>query len=374
MEGSAGATPSPPTSAQATRPTWSLRMGRVLHAWMSRSTDSACTPDNFVASCESMLQSSSSFLYSIHGLTVSSEFQCADLAPGSGVPDVRIRSGQVPHRLANPRAAGVLFEVDADNYLLRVDGIARYRASLGREVIVEQMPGATSGDVQTFLFGTVFSALLQQRGALVMHAGAFVGPTGAVLVAGNSGCGKSTLLATQSRALLADDAVVITPGEADGLVAQPSVPRLKLWRDAVERLGYPIEGLSQVRCGVEKYALDVAPRFSRTPQPVAGIVVIDVHNQAHVSVEPVENSARFAAVRAHTRNFKVVEGSGTQLRHFQIAAALAACVPIVRVRRPLEGDSLDEVVASVEHILTSWEPSSGSRPIRNLAIPGFALS
>lgn len=57
--------------------------------------------------------------------------------------------------------------------------------------------------------------LLAERGAAALHAAAFLGPAGAVVLAGGSGSGKSTtatLAAEQGMAPLADDAVVFAGG------------------------------------------------------------------------------------------------------------------------------------------------------------------
>src|SRR5438034_11696594 len=96
---------------------------------------------------------SDSHLYAIHGLTVSSEFAWPLVASGLGVPDVCIRYGDVPVRLDDARTSGVLFEVSPDNYLLRIDGVARYWVRAGREIVVEPAAHAEPNDIWTFLVG-----------------------------------------------------------------------------------------------------------------------------------------------------------------------------------------------------------------------------
>ena len=294
------------------------------------------------------------FLYAIHGLTISSDIPCSELQPGAGTPDVRLRYGTVPRHLDAPRAAGVLFEATRDSYLLCIDGIARYWARSGREIVVDPAPNATRADVHTFLFGSVFSALLHQRGGLVLHAGGAVGRRGAVLVAGHSGHGKSTVLAALAKRgyrILTDDAAAIVLDESDRLMVQSGSPQLMLWADAVAQLGHQAEPLSRVRPGIEKYTIDVRSQFKAGPQPLAALYVLETHGGNGVEVERVQHSACFDAVCAQTRNFRVVEGLGMQLAHFKIAAAIAARIPVSRVRRPSDRNSLDEIVTSVDEAL-----------------------
>lgn len=296
----------------------------------------------------------SSHLYALHGLTVASDRPYSELPPGYGSADVHIRTGPVPAQFDSPRAAGVLYQAYEENYLLRVDGVARYWARSGREIVVEPAPGAAAADIGTLLLGTVFSALLHQRGVLVLHAGGVVGPRGAVLFAGESGGGKSTLigaLASRGYGVLTDDASAVTLDANRRPMVQPGWPRLKLWRDAVRRLGHETESLSRVRSGTEKYALHVPAQFMSQQQPLAAIFVLELHGEDRIAVETIENSARFSAVCSHTRGFRVVEGLGMQREHFKIASAVAAAVPMVRVKRPRRGDSLDELVTCVEQAL-----------------------
>ena len=66
------------------------------------------------------------WIYRVHGLTIASEFELPDLAPGAGAPDVMVRRGVVPERLHEPVSVGVLFEASRDHFLIRLDGTARY--------------------------------------------------------------------------------------------------------------------------------------------------------------------------------------------------------------------------------------------------------
>lgn len=298
-----------------------------------------------------MAGSSPSFSYAVHGLTVSSDVPCPELWPAtSETPDVRIRRGPVPEHLDAPRVSGVLFETTTDNYLLCVPGVARYWARAGREILIDQEEDAQPSAVRTFLFGSVFTALLHQRGILVLHAAGVVGARGAVLLAGRSGSGKSTLLATlaeRGHSILADDAAAISLDASGRLMVQPGLPFVGLWKGAATRLGRWSEALRRVRPGIEKYALPVESQFSPTPQPIVAVFVLDVSTGDHVVVEPLEDSARFGAVRAQTRNVRVLDGLEMKLPHFKLVAAVAAHVPVVRLVRPQGRDSLDELVAHV---------------------------
>ena len=294
------------------------------------------------------------FLYSVHGFTVASDFFVSELRPGSGRPDVRIRAGTVPQHLEAPQVRGVLFEAARDQYLLRIAGVAGYLARAGDEIIVEPADGADPSDVCALLFGSPFSALLHQRGVLLLHAGGVVGAKGAVLIAGHSGRGKSTAVAGLAKRgywVLADDAAVVTHRpESDSLLVEPGGQQIKLWLDAAHRLGHETEGLDRVRSGLEKYAVPVWTAASEATA-LAAIFVLETHNQRQVEVDVLEHSAKFEALRTYTRIVRAMDGLGNHVAHFRIASAVAARVPIVRIRRPRGLDSQDEVLALIEPAL-----------------------
>lgn len=294
------------------------------------------------------------YLYRAFGLTIASEIAFPELLPGEGEPDVRVVYGAVPEHLDAPVKTGVLFEAAKDNYLLRVDGVARYLARHGREVLVNRAEGAQDSDVRALLLGSVVTALLHQRNVLVLHAGGVVGRTGAVLIAGHSGQGKSTLLAALAERgypIVADDEAAITFDSAGQPFVHPAYPRLKLWADAVSRLGRDPADMPRVRAKAGKYAFSVEPGFTQHQVPVAHLCVLERGDDSFPRVEPVSDSDGFTTVRQQTRNPRVLQGLGQLAEHFVLAARFAAQVPISRVARPRDGDTVAEIATLIQALL-----------------------
>jgi hypothetical protein len=289
----------------------------------------------------------------VFGVTCEFDFDCAGLPIAGGPPDVRVRRAPVPEHLAAATARGAFFESARNQFLFNIDAVARYLVEGGDTIRIEPHAGAAMPDLQTFLFGPVFTALLHQRGALVLHAGAVVGRGGAVLVAGRSGSGKSTLLAALARRgfrLLTDDVAVVRHDADDRLVVHPGPRYLKLWEDAMERMG-GVEDAIPVRRNVRKFAVPIDSAFADLPEPVKAIYVIDLYSGDAVIREPVEDSARFALLCAHTRAFRVLGSLGVLGAHFQLGAALAGRTPMALLKRPRGRETLDELCAHIERAL-----------------------
>lgn len=278
-----------------------------------------------------------------------------ELATASeGDADVWVRWGTVPASIANPLRTGVLFEASPDEYLLQVPGVARYWVHAGSQVVVDANPGAEPRDVRAFLLGSTVTAVLHQRRRFVLHAGAVVGTNGAVLIAGASGSGKSTLLAAlaaRGYAVVADDlAAISVPAGTGAPTVSPSYPRLRLWRDALLRLGRDPAELFQVRASIDKYLVPL-PEWDRADPVVAAVCVLQLTNDDRVRVLSIDDRDRFALLREHTRLVRVMEGVGMQSEHFAMAARFASAVTMRRVLRPRQAETIAEVLAGVEPLL-----------------------
>ena len=297
---------------------------------------------------------SAAYLYVVYGVTIESEFAFPELAPGSGAPDLRVRRG-VGDESAAAMRTGTFFEARRDGFLLRVEGIGRVWASAARDVVVDVEPAASDAVVRTLLLGLVLTAVLHQRGVLVLHASSVVTRHGAVLLAGHSGDGKSTLLAAlvgRGYEPFGDDAAVITQEGTGRLLAHPGFPYVKLWEDAAIRLGHAFEDAPRVTPGVDKYSFRLGACQTRPPEALAGLCLLGFHDGDNdIRCESVVGREYFAAVREYTRNFSLLEELRMQVPHFHLAAAVASGVPAVRITRPRDGDSLQEVLDRLEPYL-----------------------
>lgn len=91
------------------------------------------------------------FNYKAFGLSIESKFECPELASGSDAPVVSIRRGEVPMTMEDAKASGVLYQAKPNQFLLRIDGIARFMVSDGKEIVIK--PAANSNIDEVRLAG-----------------------------------------------------------------------------------------------------------------------------------------------------------------------------------------------------------------------------
>lgn len=201
--------------------------------------------------------------YTLCARRVSSEIPLPDLLPWTGddrPAELSVTLGPVPPRLNNLAIDRPLLQVSTDGTCrFAISGVAVYLISpTGDQVVIDAAMDPMAPDIRVFLLGTVFGIWCFKRGLLPLHAGCVRIGDGAVALAGVSGIGKSTLTAAflgRGHAVLADDLTVLDVSASGGPVVLPTFPRVKLWRQMMDRLGFSTDGLERTRATLEKFNL-----------------------------------------------------------------------------------------------------------------------
>lgn len=284
-------------------------------------------------------------LYQLHGLTVSSIVALPELlhAPAGATPQVHIRHGRVdPDGLANATTLGPFCQAGARHLWLNVPEVARYLISDGHSITIDPRPGVDDASVRVFLLGSGLGALLFQRGFLVLHGNAIRVGDACLVCAGHSGTGKSTLAASflrRGHEILADDVIAVN----DAGEAIPGFPRLKLWRDAAERLGIDTGGLQRIRPTLEKFNYPLEDGFCGETLPIRWLYILHTRNRPGYELEPVHGMARFEPLRRNTYRVRYMDGMTLQAGHLRLCGQLAGKIRLVRVHRARAGLSPDDL-------------------------------
>ncbi|MBM7518734.1 hypothetical protein [Nocardioides nitrophenolicus] len=299
-------------------------------------------------------------MHSGYGLLIDSELPLPDLAPAPAAParpDVVVRLGAV----APPSADAVLLPrglwLDGERIGIDVPEVGRYACAGGSRITVAAAPGATPEALRLFLLGSALGCLLAQRGLLVLHGNAFVVDGGCAIVLGHSGAGKSTLAAEMHRRgqLVLSDDVVPVDATAHAL---PGWPRIKLWQDALDRLGRDSAGLARVDGRFDKFHVPLDRSGSVAPVPVRWIYVLDRHH-GPLRVVPVTGAAAFASLHEHTYRNEILVGD-LRRTHLARGADLLRTARLARLDRPT---GVDSVAASADAILADIAATPTPIPI-----------
>lgn len=153
-------------------------------------------------------------------------------------------------RLDGDDGAWLSFYRQDDGFLLRFPELADFRiAPDGSTATCWPVPGTDDGTLEHLFLNQVMPMMQSAAGHLVLHAGVVEMPTArdeqaqggqgldakaAIAFLGRSGRGKSTLTASfalSGARFLTDDMLVVERGP-NGVIAQPSHPSIRMWRDS----------------------------------------------------------------------------------------------------------------------------------------------
>ncbi|HEX8571414.1 MAG TPA: hypothetical protein VF759_01540 [Allosphingosinicella sp.] len=285
--------------------------------------------------------------YRLFGLDLRSEIDLAGLAPpcDSPAPDVEIRFGPVP---AGDSAPG--YSAIPEGTLLSVAKVGRYLISDGRRIVIDPAPGASERNLRLFLLGSAIGALLHQRGLLPLHANAIDLGGRAVAFSGHSGAGKSTIAAwfhDRGYPILADDVCVIGFDEAGRALAYPGIPRLRLWREALEASGRDAGAYDRSFDDIDKYDVPTRTDSSLRPLPLAAIYLLRKAEEAgagagDAAIDRLTGVDGVETLMSNTYRGAYLKTIGRTGEHLAACLRVARAVPVFRAQRLWGFERFDE--------------------------------
>ncbi|MGB1251980.1 MAG: hypothetical protein ACPG8W_15290, partial [Candidatus Promineifilaceae bacterium] len=246
----------------------------------------------------------------------------------------------------------VLYQATPTQFLLKMDGIARYLVSNGNKIVVEPAPNALESDIRVFLLGSCIGTLLHQRKILALHASAIEYNGNAILFAGNSGAGKSTLLNAflqRGYKMLTDDVAGVQIG-ADGMPhVLPGIPRTKLWADAAKKLERNTEGLNRTRPHMEKFEIPTFEQFTTESAPFKRLYILKSVNRDELELEPMEMRQSFGMLARYTYRSRFLDALRYRGQHLLLTTKITQHVQVVRACRPSHPYRLQEFTDLIEN-------------------------
>ncbi|MDQ3077274.1 MAG: hypothetical protein M3Q83_00350 [Pseudomonadota bacterium] len=276
------------------------------------------------------------FDYRLFGLHVRSDIALPELVAGTAMsePDVVISIGPVPGGLPQSAAA----QRHGEGVLLTIKGIAHYWVAHGSKIVVEPNTAVAARDVRLFLLGSAMGMLLHQRGLLPLHANAVEIDGRAYAFMGHSGAGKSTLAAwfhDQGHRVIADDVCVVNFDGQGRTSLVPGLPRLRLWRGALEASGRnaaayePSFGGDD---GRDKFDVPLdGGSVDQSQPPLRGVYLLVQGEKFHI--ERLGGIDAAEAVFANTYRGAYLDLVERSSDHWQACINLVGQIPIYRIGR-----------------------------------------
>ena len=298
------------------------------------------------------------------GLTIKSEIEFPEFLEQQfrENSDIEIRLGEVPLKISGEDIVNrVNVSISATEYLQKMP-VASYYVSNGKEILIQVNDHADLKSVRLFLLSNAMAALLHQRNSIPMHASAIYHENGIVLFCGHSGVGKSTIITAlqlKGYKVFSDDVCVLVNAENDAkeIFAYPSYPMIKLWVDAYSKmaLGEVHEG-DKIRPELAKYSRFFHNDLGIDALPIKKVFILDQNNM--LSSIKIERLTSFIGFRKLQQNsYRHVQMNSMKKRnfHFSIISKLAGLVPVYSLSRPMNENTIDEIIRIIESKISENE-------------------
>lgn len=305
--------------------------------------------------------------YGIFGLIFASPVEIAGLEPAQvatdAQPDVQIRFAEVAAETDTVEFLEMPVKGAADSLYFEVSGIARFRVSRGKEIVVD-VGASNPAHARDHLLGTAMGAVLHQRGYLPLHANVMEWNGQAYAFAGNSGAGKSTLAArlhAQGYGFLSDDICAVS-WDADGRPrAWPGIPRVKLWRDALSELAIDPTQLRPLSWTTEKFEAPVSYQAGAGSLPLAAVYDLREEQEgAPRGVHPLAGVDAVNTLVAHTYRRRLTDFQGTSSDYLRRVLSLARSTRVFELRRRWGFDEFEHELVTIHDSVVSIDRSAGS--------------
>jgi hypothetical protein len=229
------------------------------------------------------------------------------------------------------------FDVDAD----------------GGAVAVHGWPGTPAETMRHLLLNQILPLVLSRRGRIVLHASAVSVKDEVAAFLGRSGAGKSTVAvscAMRGARIVADDCLVVEPGPRTQWQAVPCRAGVRLWPDALRRLGVPETAgaaaahyTDKRRVGPGEFGLT----FETRTLPLTAFHVLRARR---VEDEPVVRhrlSGRDIVMALASEIFRLdPRDAAESRRQFEAISDIAASVRVVAWPRQTEAEPIADAVCS----------------------------
>ncbi|MEM7134234.1 MAG: hypothetical protein AAF702_48640 [Chloroflexota bacterium] len=316
--------------------------------------------------------SDGNYTYRAYGLTITSHIELPELTPSTGAPDLHIKIESVPHSpLAQQAPDGFIQAAAGQTLLLLGEYVgANLLVRNGNEILVEMTQPEKVEEIRLAILGFGLTALLFQRGYLVLHGNAIQTVGGAIAVCGQQRAGKSTLttaLYKRGFNIIADDLAAVDLWSAVPVV-MPGFPRLKLWKDTLEYFDEPIDSLQPIQPSVEKYNFPLNGSFHCRPEPLNALYILKKSDTDRPRIRHLTGIEKFWAICSQIRSYKPEHLPHGDRWLLQSCSSLAEKIRVAYIERPINGNSIDAVANLVTQDLVPQDLDSQEMVTEELAV------
>ena len=211
--------------------------------------------------------------------------------------DVSVKEVTEPGKVTDPLHDDDLWQISQHEFAMKVEGVGSFYACYGSEIEYSAVHGVSEEEIHLYLNGSVYGAILYQRGILPLHGSCFSYNQSGVMLCGESGVGKSALTAafTLNGGIFYTDDVTPVIISDDKPCILPFSDRIKLWEDTFSQINLDKSGSDLIRPDYRKYYLRMG-KSTNEMNPLNLIYVLSLNDGNEAIISEISGSSKFPAL------------------------------------------------------------------------------
>lgn len=250
--------------------------------------------------------------------------------------DVKIEITDIKKEVDTPLYDDGFFRLNQNEFSMNVENVGWFYASNGNYISMVLNPRATQANIELYLNGSTYGAILHQRKIMPMHASCFVYNNAGVMLCGESGAGKSSLTASMvidGNSFLTDDITPILFSNEQLLIWTMS-DRIKLWEDSLLQLNKDKKGLHKIDPETEKFYFPLNS-YKKSTYPLNHIFLISFHENIGIEFQELKGAEKVTALRQEIYRLEYLNGMPeNEVFYFNKLVEISNSIKITKLFRP----------------------------------------
>lgn len=245
-------------------------------------------------------------------------------------------------------------QCDAQQFYLSISDVARFLAlPTDNRIIIERVnSGIQDHLIYPWLYGTVFSYIMQYHGYLVLHGSAALINGGAVILSGQSGAGKSTLasaLVQKGYPFITDDLVVIKQNDKGQYCILPGPAKLRLWKDAMQYFNHDINDAVPVMLKTDKYTMPARQTCDTPMIPIRAFYELNTASPTDTfSCDKMNKAQSLKIIMQNVYRYFMLKPLGKLQTFLQDCSGLSQQIAVNKIIRTTCFDKLPQIIQHIE--------------------------
>ena len=252
------------------------------------------------------------------------------------LPDVKIEITDIKKEVKDPLYDDGFFRLNQNEFSMHVEGVGSFYASGGNYISLVLNPKATHANIELYLNGSTYGAILHQRKIMPMHGSCFVYNNKGIMLCGDSGAGKSSLTASfvlDGNEFLTDDVTPILISNNKPYIWTMS-DRIKLWEDSLKQLNQNKEGLHKIDPETEKFYYPLKS-YKDSTFMLNQIFLIEIHEESTIVFQEIKGAEKVTALRNEIYRLEYLDGMPeNEAFYFKKLVEVSKSTKITKLFRP----------------------------------------